>query len=142
MLTEVQRREDYFQSFTDSLLKQLVECCLHNKPDQRPEISDVCVKLKDIKKNSDQHVLSGSNIIDLFNIVNLGKIQADVLRSDLNKAYEEIEKMKVNLADKNQQIEQLKEALMKMRDSSSKSQNEVNSYTKAWINTLIYTLQA
>jgi len=50
VLTEIQRREDYLQSFPQSSLKELVEQCLLNIPEKRPEISFVCGTLKDSKK--------------------------------------------------------------------------------------------
>jgi len=47
--TEIERREKYLETFSDLLCKQLIELCLHNKPDKRPEISSVCHQLKNIK---------------------------------------------------------------------------------------------
>ena len=44
VLTEIQRRDEYFTFCTQPGLKgAIVELCLHNKPEQRPEISVVCV---------------------------------------------------------------------------------------------------
>ena len=53
-LTEVQRREKYFQWCTPLSLKELVELCLHNVPDQRPAVSKVCEDIKALKANADQ----------------------------------------------------------------------------------------
>ena len=47
--TEMQRRDEYITFCVQPALKELVELCLHNKPEQRPEISDVCVKLNELK---------------------------------------------------------------------------------------------
>ncbi|XP_065913272.1 uncharacterized protein [Dysidea avara] len=56
VLTEIQRREDYLQSFPQSLLKGsqsslkgLAELCLQVDPEERPKISTVCSRLKDSK---------------------------------------------------------------------------------------------
>ena len=42
VLTEIQRRDEYITFCTQPALKELIELCLHNKPEQRPEISTVC----------------------------------------------------------------------------------------------------
>ncbi|XP_065914561.1 uncharacterized protein [Dysidea avara] len=69
-LTEVQRREDYLLFCTQSSLKQLVESCLHNKPEQRPQISAVCKSLGDLKATVDKQVpFATANSIELFDAV-------------------------------------------------------------------------
>jgi len=56
VLTEIQRRDEYITFCTLPALKELVELCLHNKPEQRPEISAVCVKLKELKVRIEKDV--------------------------------------------------------------------------------------
>ena len=53
VLTEVQRREEYLQSCTPLSLKELVELCLHNTPEQRPVITVICKDVKALKANAD-----------------------------------------------------------------------------------------
>ncbi|XP_065914897.1 uncharacterized protein [Dysidea avara] len=65
-LTEVLRREDYLQLFSQSSLRQLTELCLQDDPKKRPRISEVCGKLKDLKK---KHLLRFS----LSQVTNTGK---------------------------------------------------------------------
>ena len=67
-LTEVQRRDDYLQSVTESSLKSLIESCLHNMPDKRPKISEVYKSLKDFKLRNRQTSLHTVDYIELLNI--------------------------------------------------------------------------
>ena len=50
VLTEMQRREEYVTFCTQPALRELVKLCLHNKPEERPEISVVCVTLKQLMR--------------------------------------------------------------------------------------------
>ena len=54
-LTEVQRREEYLQFCSLPSLKELVELCLHNLPEQRPPISTVCKNLRSLQMSTDHH---------------------------------------------------------------------------------------
>jgi len=75
-LTEVQRREDYLLFCTQSSLKQLVESCLHNAPEQQPLISDVRKGLKDLKADVDKKVpFATANSIELFDNVRQGNVE-------------------------------------------------------------------
>ena len=74
--TEIQRREDYLSSCSYSSLKQVVESCLKNVPEQRPPILVVCRELKDLKTSVDKQVpFATANSIELFDAVRLGKVE-------------------------------------------------------------------
>ncbi|XP_065915149.1 FYVE, RhoGEF and PH domain-containing protein 2-like isoform X2 [Dysidea avara] len=47
-LTEDKRREDYLKCCNPPPLQKLAALCLHNKPTERPEVSELLHKLKDI----------------------------------------------------------------------------------------------
>ena len=55
-LTEIERRDEYITFCTQPALIELVELCLHNNPGQRPEISVVCEKLKELEVTIEQQV--------------------------------------------------------------------------------------
>ena len=75
-LTEMQRRDEYITFCTLPALKELVELCLHNKPEQRPEISAVCVKLKELKVTIDKQIPFATNSnFELFDAVRQANIQ-------------------------------------------------------------------
>jgi len=75
VLTEVQRREDYLLSCHSSL-KQLVELCLQNVPEQRPQVSDVFRELKDLKSTVEKQVpLATANNIELFEALQKRKVE-------------------------------------------------------------------
>ena len=67
-LTEIQRRQEYLHSITESSLRSLMESCLHNEPHQRPDITDVCKGLKSTKTAIIRHLPSSGtvNSIELF----------------------------------------------------------------------------
>ena len=68
-LTEVQRRDEYLQSRFCNIptLRSLIEACLHNKPEKRPKISEVCMAFKNMKANVDKQVpFAIANSIELF----------------------------------------------------------------------------
>ena len=75
-LTEIQRRDEYITFCTQPALKKLVELCLHNKPEQRPEISVVCVKLKELKVTIEKQIpFATDNNFELFDVVRQANIQ-------------------------------------------------------------------
>jgi len=74
-ITEVKRREKYL-SFSQSSLKQLVELCLQNTPEQRPPITKVCRELKELKATAEIQVpFATSNTIELFDVVQQQKVK-------------------------------------------------------------------
>ena len=81
-LTEVQRREEYITFCTHSALKELVELCLHNKPEKRLEISAVHVKLKELKVAIEKQIpFATDNNYELFDLVR----QVNIKLSSANK---------------------------------------------------------
>ena len=84
-LTEVQRRDEYITFCTYPALKELVELCLHNKPEQRLEISAVRVKLKELKVAIEKQIpFAADNNYKLFDVVRQVNIQYQKL-STTNK---------------------------------------------------------
>ena len=85
-LTEVQRREEYLQSCSSLPLKKLINSCLHNQPDQRPDISAVCKILKSLKATEDQQAPNaGNNSVELLDAVR----QAQLENQELHKTFDE-----------------------------------------------------
>ena len=68
-LTEVQRRDEYLQSRFCNIptLRSLIKTCLHNKPEKRPKISEVCMAFKNMKANTNKQVpFATANAIELY----------------------------------------------------------------------------
>jgi len=116
VLTEAQRREEYLQACSQSSLKHLVESCLHNEPSQRPRASAVRVGLEHLKTViTDQFPLAVANHIELLDVVELGKIQVERLRSDLEDACTTsktiIEQMKEIIIEKDKKLQQMEQEM-------------------------------
>ena len=78
--TEMQRRDEYITFCVQPALKELVELCLHNKPEQRPEISDICVKLSQLKVTIENQVpFATDNKFELFDVVQQVSVQCQKL---------------------------------------------------------------
>ena len=76
VLTEVQRREEYLHSCTHSSLRQLIESCLANLSDRRPQISAVSRELKDLKAAVDKQIpFATASSLELFNVVRKEKVE-------------------------------------------------------------------
>ena len=87
VLTEVQRREDYLQLCSAPPLKRLIESCLHNQPEQRPDISGVCTTLKDLRSSVEKLVpFSTANSIEQFDAMQQSRSQVQDLSKRLNDA--------------------------------------------------------
>jgi len=116
-LTEVQRREKYLELCTNSSLKQLVKSCIHNKPEQRPEISYVCQELKRIKALVDQQdSLAAGSTIEVIDAVQKGTLQIKQLSQkskDTEKALEQA------LREKEEKDKQILELEKKIKDLSA-----------------------
>ena len=117
-LTEMQRRDEYITFCTLPALKQLVELCLNNKPEQRPVISAVCVKLKELKVTIEKDIpFATDSNFELFDVVQ----QADIQNQKLNK------KLTVNVAqleEKDQQIREKDQQIQKRDDQFRKQMQE------------------
>ena len=84
-ITEVQRRKNYLLSFTQSQLKQLVESCLQNAPEQRPPVTHVCRELKELKATVEKGVpYATANNIELFNAVQQEKVKVAIMLTRTN----------------------------------------------------------
>ena len=80
-LTEIERRDEYITFCTQPALIELVELCLHNNPGQRPEISVVCEKLKELKVTIEQQVpFATHNNYELFAEVRQVNVQNKELK--------------------------------------------------------------
>ena len=75
----MQRRDDYLHSCAEASLKELVESCLHNSPDERPEISAVCTELEELKLTITELLPFPIGTVELFNVVQKQKVQIDEL---------------------------------------------------------------
>ena len=112
-LTEVQRREDYLLSCAKSL-KQLVESCLHNKPEQRPEISVVSKRLKELKDSVDEQTsLAATNIVQILDAVQQEKLRNQTLHNNFDGAnvnfVECIAELKAEVKETEKKMEKLLE---------------------------------
>jgi len=84
-ITELQRRQNYLLSCTQPL-KQLVESCLQNAPEQRPQVSDVCKELKEIKaKTIKQSPLATANSIELFEAFQQEKMEIARMKNTVSE---------------------------------------------------------
>ena len=90
-LTEIQRREEYLEVCTELSLKQLVESCLHNKPEKRPEISSVCQDLKLIDAKLTNQA-SSEAVVQLKNN-QMQELQHNVQAMAVNEQPEPLEKV-------------------------------------------------
>ena len=128
VLTEIQRRDEFITFCTHPALKELVELCLLNKPEQRPEISVVCVKLKELKVTIEKQIpFSTDNNFELFDVVRQTTIQNQKL-SAINKRLTE-EKLLL-LQEKDQEIRerdnQLREKDNQIREKDNQLQEKDN----------------
>ena len=79
-LTEMQRRDEYITFCVQPVLKELVELYLHNKPEERLDISNVCVKLNELKVTIEKQVpFATNNKFELFDAVHQVSVQCQKL---------------------------------------------------------------
>ena len=145
VLTEMQRREEYIIFCTHPALKELVELCLHNKPEQRPEVTAVCVKLKQLKVTIEKQIpFATDNNYELFSKVREANVQnkklkdtvveleatiATVQRQNKEKdlliqeKYQQIQQKDQQIQEKDQQVEEL-QALHKCDIASTSEHQE------------------
>ena len=110
-LTEKERRDEYITFCIQPALKELVELCLHNKPDQRPEISVVCAKLKELKVTVEQQVpFATHNSYELFAEVQEMSVQSRKLKDTIAQLEAKIHKQNQEkdllIEEKDQQIQE------------------------------------
>ena len=100
-LTEVQRRNEYLQSRFCNIptLRSLIEACLHNKPERRPKISDVCIAFKNLKANMNKQVpFATANAIELYEEVHQGNQQKRNIEVALKNAENALTKERAHVA--------------------------------------------
>ena len=133
ILTEIQRRDKYITFCTLPALKELVELCLHNKPEQRPEISAICVKLKELKATTEKQVpFATNNNFELFNEVRQANLQIQRLLANTVSLQTTIQKQDEEkhllLQENNQQIQDrdkvIQEKDQKIRDRDKQIQEK------------------
>ena len=115
LLTEVQRRDEYITFCTQPELKELVELCLHNKPDQQPDVSVVCVNFKQLKVTIEKQVpFATGNNFELFDVV--------------QQANNIIQNQKLSTANKKltETVAQLEETIQKQE----KEKHKINYYKR------------
>ena len=117
-LTELQRRDEYITFCTQPALKELVELCLHNRPEQRPETSAVCVKLKDLKVTIVKQIpFATESNFELFDVVQQTNIQNQKLTT-ANK------KLTINAAQLEEKDQQIRERDNQLREKDNQLCNK------------------
>ena len=119
--TEMQRREEYIVYCTQPALKKLMELCLLNKPEQRPEISFVCVKLKELKVTIEKQIpFATDNNFELFDVVRETNIQNQKLSAANKKLIGTVAQLQETIQQKDQQIwerdEQIREKDLEIKE--------------------------
>ena len=135
-LTEMQRRDEYATFCTQPALKELVEFCLHNKPERRPKISFVCTKFKELKVTVEQQVpFTTHNNYQLFAEVRQVNVQNKKLKdtivqleASIATVHKQIKEKDLLLEEKDQQIQekhqQLQEKDQKIQEKDQQLQEK------------------
>ena len=117
--TEVQRREEYLKCCTQPRLKQLIQLCLHNKPERRPEVSNVCITFKEVKATTDQQSsFAMANQIELLDVIQQKQLEIQSMEERLNNA-------EVLLLESTMSVSQLEEQLQEQRHQIRSLQQKV-----------------
>jgi len=111
--TEMQQgRKKCLESFTEPLLKKLLESCLDNSPEKRPDVSHVCKELKALKDESKEQLPSAISqssfgFVDLVNFVhsNMGELQKHLSAAAFLLSQKEDDLKQLSLKDVNKQNE-------------------------------------
>ena len=142
VLTETQRRDKYITFCTQPALKELVELCLLNKPEQRPEISTVFAKLKQLKVTIEKQVpFATDNNYELFDVVRqtnihnqklstankhlteaVAQLEATVQRQEKEK-YKLLQEKDQQISEKDQQIRK-KDQQIQEKDQQMQKKNQ------------------
>ena len=138
-LTEIQRRDEYITFCTQPALKKLVELCLHNKPEQRPEISAVCVKLKELKVTIEKQIpFSTDNNFELFDVVQQMTIQNQKLSATNKRLTEELllQEKDQEIRERDNQLQEKHEEIKELQMVNKCSKHQVCNYITRTINNL------
>ena len=107
IVSEAARREEYLSLCSPPALKEQVEKCLDNIPDQRPNISAVCKALKDIKVKVDQKApFATANNIDLLDVLQEKELQIQSLNKKLNDTVQSKDQELLQLQSKISHLQQ------------------------------------
>ena len=121
--TEVQRREEYLKFCIQPSLKQLIQSCLYNKPEHRPEISNVCIALKEVKATIDQQAsFAMANQIELLDVIQQKQLEIHSMEERLSNAEASLLESKIKIS---QLEEQLQEQRVQIRSSQQQKALEV-----------------
>ena len=128
-LTEVQRREDYLQLCSSLPFKRLVESCLCNQPEARPEISSVCATLKNLKADVEKLVpFAAANSVDQFDAMQQSQSKVKILNKSLRDTKGEYDRkiasMELNLQQFQNRIIFLEQELLKKEQELDESKKE------------------
>jgi len=119
VLTEIQRRDKYITFCTLPALKELVELCLLNKPEQKPEISAICVKLKELKVTIEKQVpFATNNNFELFDAVQQANVHIQRLLTDT------VSQLEATIQKQDQEKQLL------LRAKTNKCEIEINKYKR------------
>ena len=103
--TEMQRRDEYITFCAQPALKKLVELCLHNTPEQRPKISNVCEKLKELKVTVEKQIpFATDSNFELFDVVRETNIQNKKLTAANKKLTDTVAQLQETIQQKDQQV--------------------------------------
>ena len=162
ILTEVQRRQKYLQFCTLSSLskdcevdfddlRKLVESCLHDEPEGRPEIPLVREELKRFFTFFEKFCSLGTaNRVEIYNLAQVSMVRIDELCADLKKADQKLKateaKMEAIIKEKDEQLQQKKicmeeliEKIYKIRVSESACVKELHNEPVCYSIKLFYT---
>ena len=85
----------------------MIEACLHNKPEKRPKISEVCMAFKNLKANTDKQVpFATANAIELYEEVRHGDQQKRNIEAHVATLETTIFKLETDIKAKDQQLQQ------------------------------------
>ena len=99
-LTEVERREDYLKFCSEESLREMIESCLCNSPDQRPEISSVCAELEELKLVENERAPFSIGMMELLDVAQKQRLQ-------INKLIDTTRVMEVIIQEKDKKIHEL-----------------------------------
>ena len=115
--TEVQRREEYLKFCIQPSLKQLIQSCLHNKPEHRPEISNVCIALKEVKATIDQQAsFAMANQIELLDVIQQKQLEIQSIEERLSNAEAE---SKINISQLEDQLQEQRDQIRSLQKTKA-----------------------
>ena len=126
-LTEIQRRCEYITFCTQPALRELVKLCLHNTPEERPEISVVCMKLKELKVTIEKQVpFATVSIFELSKVVQQVNTQNQILSTANKKLRDNVAYLEtvVQKQDKDKHLVMPDKALQQIQEKDQQLQKK------------------